>query len=145
MKNKTLTFDSQMGWESFPLPSLPNFTASCAFPSNNSRHTTVASWISQESSQTVPQTPSCWISIRPSKWLLPPISLIWVIGGPFVRSLPQALTHVVSVEKDPYISYKVQESIQSSLWIRGWIRFSYCERCKTISRYWQNNQHKQPV
>ena len=57
-KRSPFTFESQIGCESFPLPSLPNFTASWAFPSNNSRHTMVASWISQESSQTVPQTPS---------------------------------------------------------------------------------------
>ena len=99
---KKITFDSQMGCESFPLPSLPNFTASCAFPSNNSRHTTVASWISQESSQTVPQSPSCIISTRPSKWLLPPTSLILVRGGPFVRPLSQVLTHEVPVKKKTF-------------------------------------------
>ena len=107
-ENKMLiTLDNQMGCESFPLLSLPIFTASCALPSNNSRHTMVASWISQESSHTVPQTPSWLISTRPSKWLLPPTSLIWVIGGPFVRRpSPHVRTQDVSVEKYIGISYK---------------------------------------
>ena len=93
--------ESQIGSESFPFPSLPYFTASLADPNNSSRHTTVASLLSQESSQTVPHFPSWLINRRPSKGLLPPTSLIWVSGGPLLNlSLPQLRTHVLSVRQN---------------------------------------------
>lgn len=52
--HRYLTSVSQIGWRSKPVPSLPNFTASWASPSNSSLQTTFASLISQESSQMVP-------------------------------------------------------------------------------------------
>jgi len=72
-----LTCESQMGCFVVPVPSLPNMTASRASPSNISLQITLASLMSQESSQIVPHLPSWKISTRPSKWVLPPTSLIW--------------------------------------------------------------------
>ena len=62
----------------------------------SSRQTTLASFISQESSQTVPQTPLCKISTLPSPFQFPPTNL-----KPKTKRQHQVTYWPLSVQKHP--------------------------------------------